>query len=145
MKTGAILPLQNLPHSLESMANDFHWAGTSSGWITGEIFDKWVNNSFIPEIMARQGRLERETASALLLIDGHTSRECPDTFLRLQTLNIDVITFTAHATHLCKPLDNGPFFIFKRILTGLKRRVKGATTAERRPGLFAITKKGSPY
>jgi len=141
MKTGAILPLKNLPNSLESMANDFHWAGTSSGWITAEIFDEWVANSFIPEIIRRRERLENTNAPALLLIDGHSSRECPDTLKKLQDLNIDVITFTAHATHLCQPLDNGPFSIFKRTLSKLKRGIKGATTAERRPGLFEITKK----
>jgi len=140
LKAGVILPLKNLPLSLESLAGSFHWAGTSSGWITTEIFEKWVDEIFIPEIITRRGKLESASAPALLLIDSHSSRECPGALKRLQDLKIDVITFVPHVTHLCQPLDSGPFSIFKRTLSRLKRKVRGATTAERRPGLLAITK-----
>jgi len=135
-KTGVILPLVHLPNDLESLASDFTWAGSSSGLITREIFENWVKNPFIPEIIRRRGLLNNIRAFALLLLDSYSSRECSETLRQLKELNIYILTFEAHVTHICQPLD----VAFKRHLKKLKRRLKGYKGAARRRPLLEITK-----
>jgi len=139
-KTGVILPLQTLPIQLESIVKDFAWSGNSTGWITAEIFQGWVQNVLIPDILDRRAKIAQENTRALLLIDSHSSRECPEALRLLNQSQIDVFTFEPHVTHLCQPLDCGPFSIFKRKLSVLKSTLSGINGPDRREKLLKIAK-----
>ena len=139
-KTGVILPLQNLPFDLEELAASYSWGGTSSGWISREIFLGWVQNVFIPEINRRRTILHQPDAPALLLLDDHDSRECPEALNLLKSAKIDVFTFEAHVTHICQPLDVGFFSSFKRHLTRLKWQLRGCIGCERRKKMLLLAK-----
>jgi len=139
-KTGVILPLQHLPFPLEDLASSYAWGGTSSGWITRDIFSGWVQNVFIPEITRRRTVLHQPKAPALLFLDAHDSRECPEALEWLKEVNVDVMTFEPHVTHICQPLDVGFFSSFKRNLSRFKWQLRGFFGGERRKKLLLLAK-----
>ena len=53
---------------------------------------------------------------ALLLLDGHVSRNMSDALQLLQNAGIDLLIFPVHMTHLVQPLNRGPFGELKRFL-----------------------------
>jgi hypothetical protein len=89
--------------------------GQSSGWMTQELFTKWTLN-FIGQVNEIRKRSKLEKEPALLVIDGHSSRENPEAIKLLNDANIQVITFPSHTTHLLQPLDVGVFSSFKASL-----------------------------
>jgi hypothetical protein len=42
LKPFAILSLKNLPDNCHDLLTDYHWGYQSSGWMTKELFEKWV-------------------------------------------------------------------------------------------------------
>jgi len=121
------------------MSKRFSFSGSSSGWITTEIFDDWVNVVFIPEITKRREKLKDKNLPALLIVDVHESRRNIKTLEKLKEEKIDVLCLPEHSTHLLQPLDIGYFSNFKRSLESLKYRLRGQKTQLRRERLLEIT------
>lgn len=138
VKPSLILPLKTFPISLADFADHFHWAGQSSGWITAEIFKFWVLNSFIPHVNARRLSLGCPNERALLFIDSHESRRCPEALQALKSNNIDVFTYPSHTSHILQPLDCGVNRSFKMKISAMKSVALQTTVDQRRYHLIKI-------
>lgn len=134
LKPLLILPLQSFPASeLIDYVDSFSWSGQGAGWITREIFKDFIEKVFIPKIQERRRQYELPDARALLFLDGHTSREDPDMLESLVAANIDAITFIAHTTHTCQPLDVTVFGALKARLSESRYALRGElSTSEKR-------------
>ncbi len=50
----AIKPTAILPNFDNKILDMFNWGGSSSGWITEQLFLSWVKNVFVPDVIARR-------------------------------------------------------------------------------------------
>jgi hypothetical protein len=131
-----IMPMKEFPEELETLASQFCWSGQENGWITEAIFKDWVLKLFIPyvkekrELLAKskttaanapEAKVPEANTPALLILDGHSSRACPEAMEALDDANITVRTIPAHSTHVFQPLDRHFFGEFKRQMRRLKR------------------------
>ena len=49
LPTTAILPLVHFPDDLQQYHKFLCWSGSKKGWITTEIYTKWIEDVFIPQ------------------------------------------------------------------------------------------------
>ena len=108
-----ILDLQTVPPSLLHYMDSISISGSKKGWINTEIWRDWVKTIFIPEVKRRREKIGRPKARALLISDGHNSREDVDTIRLLMNNNIDLLILPAHSSHILQPLDKTCFSVFK--------------------------------
>ena len=89
------------------MASAFHWSGQSSGWITEQLFDGIIVNTFIPALQKKRNKmgLEMKDSPCFLILDAHSSRASPNAIRALQEHNVHMITIPAHSSHMLQPLD----------------------------------------
>jgi len=90
-----------------------------SGFQTGEIIAKWIEDVFVPHI---DGIRIWPWEHALLIVDAHSSRLHPDAQLALLRNNIDLMILPAHVTSIFQPLDREVFIRYK---AELRRLIKG--------------------
>lgn len=114
-----IIPnLQNCPEEIEKYINlgQIWCVSTERGWQNGESFLIWYIN-FINWLSNYRLTLDASISDqkALLIVDGHTSRENPISLYILKTLNIDVLVLPSHTTHLLQMFDVVIKVIIKRI------------------------------
>ena len=81
-------------------------ASSPSGWQTRDTFLFWVL-CFINEFSLYRRTLDENVRNekALLIMDGHASRECPMAFIFLKARNIDVLILPSHCTHVLQIFD----------------------------------------
>ncbi len=132
MKPSVILPLKEFPISCLEIASRFYWSGQSSGWMTAEIFKNWATKALIPHVQARRMVLNLPNERALLFLDSHESRRCPDALDALREANIDVFTFLSQISHIDQPLDNGVNRKFKMLMRAKSMSTLGASLDQRR-------------
>ena len=107
-----ILPnsIQNVPIELQEFdsSGDAWFASSKSGWMTRDIFLVWCIN-FINWLSIYRKSLPASIrdARAVLITDGHGSRECPIGLEMLRRNNIDVLILPAHTTHITQMFDVG--------------------------------------
>ena len=105
-----ILPnsLQNLPAELaEFSSNERVWfASSSSGWMNADLFHVW-SILFINWLSTYRCKLHPSIRNhrALLVMDGHASRECPRALEMLRRAGVDVLILPAHTTHITQMFD----------------------------------------
>ena len=105
-----ILPnsLQNLPTELTEFECDgMAWfASSKSGWMNRDLFLVWTVN-FLNWLSRYRLELHSSIRSsrALLVLDGHGSRECPLALKMLHDHGVDVLTLPAHTTHITQMFD----------------------------------------
>ena len=128
----AILPLKFWPKDLEPIVNMYSWSGTSSGWITEEVFLEWIKEVFNPTVQVRRDTLDKQDEPAMLWLDGHISRNSPEALTLLKDNNIFCATFPGHTSHILQPLDNGFFRDFKSSLRKMRGKVYPECAAKTR-------------
>ncbi len=74
---------------------------STRGWMDLEWFSKWFTDCFLSYAPA--------TRPVLLLMDGHKSHYCPDMIKLAARKGVILFALPPHTTHLCQPLDKGPF------------------------------------
>lgn len=104
-----IMPeLENCPPEVKSyIITGQIWAvSSSSGWQTRNTFLIWTIN-FINWLSSFRLKLDEEIRdnSALLILDGHNSRENPLAIYLLKLFNINVLILPSHTTHLLQMFD----------------------------------------
>ena len=107
----------------------FHWAGQTSGWISRVAFHQFMTQVFFPAIRERR-KHDLIDRWALLLLDGHSSRENPQMLEECLAEKILVKTYVSHASHMSQVLDRGIFREFKTDLTSRKSTVSFANRCE---------------
>jgi hypothetical protein len=87
---------------------------TENGWSSNYMFERWLEESFIPQARARAGN---NVDPILLIIDGykaHTKGRVRELCIKH---NIHLYVFPAHTTHKLQPMDVGVFGPFARAWT----------------------------
>ncbi|KAA6370268.1 MAG: hypothetical protein EZS28_034205 [Streblomastix strix] len=87
-----------------------------SGWQTKATFEYIMRTIVFPGIVDWRKKTTGIKARSLLMIDSHSSRLKRELWKEAAQMNIDVITYKSHSSHLCQPLDCLPFAIFKQKL-----------------------------
>ena len=102
--------LKNLPSELEQFvaSQQIYVGSTKSGYMTREMFTFWVI-CFINWLSYYRLTLPEAIRSkkALIICDGHTSRENPLALCLLRKANIAVIVLPSHTTHVLQMFDVG--------------------------------------
>ena len=104
-----ILPdIHNLPEELyEFDESGRAWFVSSpSGWMCRDLFLVWTLH-FINWLSLYRQTLPATIRNnrALIILDGHSSRECPIALLLLRNANVDVLVLPGHTTHVTQMFD----------------------------------------
>lgn len=78
-----ILPLHTLPHLDPNTEQFFYISRQNNRWITKELFLGWVIAAFIPHVENVRHSLQDPDAWALLLVDGHNSRDFAPSIIKV--------------------------------------------------------------
>ena len=100
--------LKNLPDELKifEKSGDAWFASSKKGFMTRDLFFLWTIH-FVNFLSTYRMRLDPELRSrrALLILDGHLSRECPRALMFMSHHNIDVLILPSHTTHILQIFD----------------------------------------
>lgn len=116
VKPLVIFSLKTLPKLSALAINFFAISGQENGWMTKEGYKEWLVQVFIPHVEEIRANLGNFNLRALLLIDGHNSRDQLLCSGLCAQFNIDVFCFVAHSSATCQPLDLGVNGVFKSLL-----------------------------
>lgn len=86
---------------------------TPSGWMTRDVFEKIINDHFIPHVQMKRNMLGLQDSRAVLVTDGHVSRYNVSVLKNLSEKNISLVILVPHTTHVSQPLDVALFSPFK--------------------------------
>jgi hypothetical protein len=89
---------------------------TRSGWMTKECFEVIMKETIMKEVARVRSETGDSTKKALLILDGHSSRNNRQLWELFAANGIDVVVLPAHTSHILQPLDLGPNAAFKRTL-----------------------------
>lgn len=100
--------LHTCPDELKEFVGSglIHLASSPSGWQTRDTFLFWTL-CLVNEMSFYRKTLDSSIRDhkALLIMDGHSSRECPMALIFLKARNIDVLILPSHATHVMQIFD----------------------------------------
>ena len=118
-----ILPkLQNLPPELKEFAErgEITFASSNSGWETRETF-LFLTICFINALSEYRQDLQEEIKNnkALLIIDGHSSRENAYAMQLLSEANVHVLVIPAHTSHILQMFDVALASPLKRVFSDI--------------------------
>ena len=118
-----ILPnLKNLPEELKEFdeRGDATFASSKSGWQTRETFLYWTI-CFINALSIYRRKLPADISQedALLIMDGHSSRENPFALQLLAKNHIQVLILPSHTSHLLQMFDVAMASPLKRMFSDL--------------------------
>lgn len=104
-----ILPgIQHLPAELNEFAESGRawFSSSTSGWMTRDLFFLFAIH-FINWLSQYRTTLSASLRDlrALLIMDGHTSRECPLALLLLRNAKVDVLIIPGHTSHVTQMFD----------------------------------------
>ena len=88
-------------------------ASNDSGFITTEIFNKWVEQEFVKYINNKRKELGYEGVG-IVLCDGFSAHITDYFFQTCDDLNMQVFFLPSHSSHLTQPLDLGIFAAHKQ-------------------------------
>ena len=122
--------LKNLPNEIENLvySNKVAIGSTCNGYMTKDMFLIWTI-LFINWLMLYRQSLPDalKEARALLILDGHTSRENPLASLLFRKAFVDVIILPSHTTHVLQWFDVGLAATLKRFYSSkFKKNLKDA-------------------
>ena len=122
-----IKSLKHCPVELEPLVRcGFIWlASSSTGWMDRYCFLNWVICFTLWLRQFRHGFPHLNNNKALLVLDGHSSRENPLALEVLEANNVNVVVLPSHTTHILQLFDIMLASPLKKELTALLRsRVK---------------------
>jgi hypothetical protein len=103
---------------LKSAIGEAWLASSESGWQTRETFFLWAVNfahwstfyrARLPPCLRKSG--------LLLILDGHSSRQCPAALELLRAFRIEVLVLPSHCSHILQMFDIGLASSMKKLLT----------------------------
>ena len=114
---GDKIPLFIILNSLKKLPNDLKkyeetgdaiFSSTSSGWQTRDTF-LWFAICFINWLTIYRLKLDKtiRNSPAILIVDGHKSRECPVAIKMLKQKNIKLFVIPANTSHVTQLFDVG--------------------------------------
>lgn len=101
---------KRLPNQIQHiLPNEWHVDMSESGWMTSDIFFKYISKVFYPW-------LEKSdiTTPIILFVDGHVSHRSLKLSEFCSEKKIVLVSFIPNATHICQPMDVVVFSPLKR-------------------------------
>ena len=102
--------LKSLPDELKSFATNGSclFVSSPSGYMTRDVFTLWTI-CFVNWLSCYKLQLPAglRTEKALIILDGHSSRENPLALLLLRKANVEVVVLPSHTTHVLQIFDVG--------------------------------------
>ena len=92
---------------------DFRYATSANGWTSNLLALEWLQQIFLPSTAPLDGE------PRLLLLDNHGSHITTDFMLQCYRNNVYLYYLIPHMSHVCQPLDVGPFSSVKAKYRGL--------------------------
>lgn len=89
------------------------FAGSENGWTNSQIALNWLVKNFDPATREKAAGRTR-----VVFLDGHSSHFSLELLRKAQELNIKLIAYPAHCTHVLQGLDVVCFAKLKRELAG---------------------------
>ena len=132
-----ILPNKNMPQDtlpfVVSGAIDI--SGSGNGWMNEEIFAEWAE-AFISNVQSIRAKYQcNPNERAILILDGHDSRNQIEIMQKFKANFIDVVILPAHLTHILQPFDVAIGRPFKQRLTScaamLRSLIDGSDVTKR--------------
>ena len=134
-----ILPLQTLPDLPQTLLQFYSVTGQTNGWITENIYELWIRGQFIPYVQDRRAEFGLWNQKALLIVDGHSSRNSDRIIQLLRSHDIDELVLPAHSSTILQPLDLSVNGEFKRKLGENFKQIEGEPADQRRLRLLAVS------
>eukprot|EP01039_Chlorochromonas_danica_P008875 gene8875-9788_t len=118
-----ILPLKTFPTLSDSVVSAFNLAGSSTGFITGEILKNVLIKGFIEDVKKIRETHGLGDRRALLILDNHSSRNAIiEQHENFEANGIEILFIPAHSSHLLQPLDLGVNLHFKQLYYSQKSK-----------------------
>jgi hypothetical protein len=117
VKPLCILPLKELPRLHPLTETFFHLAGQENGSITKQLLQGWTVASFLQHVNQARQIMGKPDSWALLVVDGHNSRDHMPTILTMDAHKVIVQVIPAHSSTVLQPLDLTCNWEAKRLLT----------------------------
>jgi DDE superfamily endonuclease len=127
-----ILPLKTLPSLSTEVTNFYAIAGSDAGFITKELWFELVVNNLIPEINKVRLRMGMPEAWALMIVDGHNSRDLAEAVELFLNHRIILGCMPAHSSTICQPLDLSVNGIFKVNIRNFFKPKEGESVPDKR-------------
>lgn len=96
------MPDEALPYVI---SNKIDISGSINGWMTDEIFAEWAENFIFRVEEIREQYKCDHTQKAILILDGHSSRNQYEIMKKFKDHFIEVVILPSHLTHLLQPFD----------------------------------------
>jgi serine/threonine protein kinase len=108
---------------LKSAIGEAWLCASDSGWQTRETFFLWtVNFAHWTTFYRAQLPPSLKKSGILLILDGHSSRQCPAALELLRAFRIQVLVLPSHCSHVLQMFDVGLAAGMKKLLTKYYRR-----------------------
>jgi hypothetical protein len=130
-----ILPLKTVPPLDPEVQKQFHFAGQSSGWMTGQIFKNIVENGFSAAIESKR---VNKNEPVLLIFDHHSSRDSIDAEKLWNDHKILLLIIPPHSSALTQPLEVSVNGELKRLLSERFVDIPEESLTDRRNRLLQI-------
>ncbi|KAK2942968.1 hypothetical protein BLNAU_6750 [Blattamonas nauphoetae] len=115
-----ILPAKTNQDSLSRhFPSRFSFHTSQKGWMNKELLYDILINGLGPEIQERKRKIKKPLSRALLIFDGHSSRNQPTLWKQLADLGIDSICLPSNCSSIMQPCDLYVNSAFKRNLQKL--------------------------
>lgn len=105
VKPLCILPLKELPRLHPHTESFFYLSGQENGSITKQLFENWAVGAFLPHLNEAREITGKKDGWALLLVDGHKSRDHMPTILTMDAHKVVILVLPAHSSTVLQPLD----------------------------------------
>ena len=126
MKSLLITPNKQVPQVDLRIVRDYIWAGSDKGWMEKSIFLDWCGHFITWMKNYRIWRGVPPDEPAVLFSDNHNSREVEGAKELLEANHIRMIFLIPHTSHICQPLDDEIFKVFKKQLRTQFKKLAGA-------------------
>jgi hypothetical protein len=109
------LPIERL-HPKHSILHE-----NSKGWMEKTLFETIMREHILKEIQSIRNTMTPEQCHrALIILDGHSSRQNRHLWDEFSKQEVDVIILPAHTSHYLQPLDVGVNGVFKKKIAKLQ-------------------------
>ena len=120
-----LAPLKHLPKDITSLVlgGKVTVGGSQNGWMTDECFEKWAEWLIRRVAELRASYNFDADQRAILLLDGHGTRNNKDVMEKFSAAKIDVVIFPPHMTHILQPFDKVIARPLKDCLSSIARAI----------------------
>jgi hypothetical protein len=134
-----ILPLKTLPLLAETITQFYSFSGSESGFMTKELWLSYIETTLVPGVNNFRQQSNELDAWALVIVDGHNSRDLAEAVQLCRDHRIILACMPAHSSTICQPLDLTVNYIFKVNIRNFFKPIEGESVPEKRNRLLFLS------